>query len=266
MPPNTSTPHHSSQELVQASGTTTCSPQITPTYRSSSNDQRLKELEARNLSLQDAFQQLTSKYNEDKRHWKEWKRAEELKAERKKQKKARMSDMAEQSPAFHLKKSPPPQVHADHDASDDELASGEEVPQKANSQPAAGPSTSPTVDRTSDWLGADARAFVSPRKDRIEQRQPDDPRSPSHAFVEQHLHDHSVPALPSPELPEQPMGEPTGNKSEVSPEQRAAHRRRLSRLPAEEKQTIYAPYKGKGRYLPPEAVWVCCFEIRSADT
>jgi hypothetical protein len=38
----------------------------------------------------------------------------------------------------------------------------------------------------------------------------------------------------------------------LSPAEKAAQLKRLSKLPASEKREIYAQYKGKGRYLPPE--------------
>lgn len=40
----------------------------------------------------------------------------------------------------------------------------------------------------------------------------------------------------------------------MSPAQRAAERKKLSRLSTSERREVYAPYKGKGRYVPPEDV------------
>jgi len=40
----------------------------------------------------------------------------------------------------------------------------------------------------------------------------------------------------------------------LSPAERAAHRKKLSRLSTAERREMYAPYKGKGRYVAPEDV------------
>jgi hypothetical protein len=40
----------------------------------------------------------------------------------------------------------------------------------------------------------------------------------------------------------------------LSPAEKAIQLKKLSKLPASEKREVYAQYKGKGRYLPPEQV------------
>ena len=42
----------------------------------------------------------------------------------------------------------------------------------------------------------------------------------------------------------------------MSPAEKSVRLKELSKMPASEKREIYARFKGKGRYLPPEDVWV----------
>ncbi|EIW71988.1 hypothetical protein TREMEDRAFT_23406, partial [Tremella mesenterica DSM 1558] len=42
--------------------------------------------------------------------------------------------------------------------------------------------------------------------------------------------------------------------ADLTPEERIAQRRLLSRLPTSERRELYAGYKGHGRYLPPEEI------------
>lgn len=71
-----------------------------------------------------------------------------------------------------------------------------------------------------------------------------------------HISDDSV-HLKSSAQPQTPETDSRKRKLDLeglSPAERAAERRKLSRLSTAERREVYAPFKGKGRYIPPEDV------------